>query len=936
MASLAVSHAYVLPIASHQHHQKSTISSHELIQLPLALPLGLAPSPNPAFGNNPPLFAPTMNTFEAAAERSPPPQLAQRNARPSRIAARRPSAHVLPDFTFNPANSTSPPPSAPTPPDSPTSGPSSPPRPAGHKRGGSEFIGGDGSGGSGLLSASPTKSDAALPTPCATGRVGSAPGPRGHRHRRSAAISSHDLSFMLDSFGLRSGPRGASAPVSPLEGGHQTAQRSLQQRSRSSPSSPFDLPVSFATSSEDAGVSSAMKPPPRVRVGFSDKIEYIRPLSTVSCETESTLSTLRNGGHSLSNSISSNISASSVSPPSTRNISLSSRTNIEGMTATRPATAGSVLDKSDKEDSTVLGSGSATTALRPSSSGDSAAATSASSALCLNSSRPQAKGSTSFFRFERRRTNSPAAHAVIPQGQSRNVNPLDELPSSLAAFTPAVDAASAVDETNERYSRHRPWTGLITRKRKPQSPVANHSDDVLVMPATQPDDLDQRQFPDHLTDIFVPDFDYDNTVTIVCQSKASANLEPLEEYQSVGRISQRPDPDSDCVSPVIDLDVAIKPFHNRLDGTSQKSFVKSPMGACGRRMSSSGLSATGTRAQSRSHRRAESCPELVPFDYRPAVLAGKYTMADVFEEDEEDEEEDRLKPAPVLSFLVTKQPDRSAADSRLMSVADREAADSTFTVDEGLRIQPPTKGESEGEHSSVGSQSAQTTEGLCERDFGLDTICPNMATDLEAHEAAFPVTNERPQLPNLVLHETGKEEKSIFIADSARSPSMTPYSTAPSSFPSSAFTSSQHSLDLPRLGTAASSMTDYRVHLIGTGDLLTDLRKSDDVPSLTSSGSIATNALRNSLPIIRPGQLDESDRRYSFSQSVHSEGWRKRTSIVSLSRLIGGPSAEKSKLSIEHRPQSARSEMVTEVRSKRKQRFSRLVRFWKPKEPLRA
>jgi hypothetical protein len=165
---------------------------------------------------------------------------------------------------------------------------------------------------------------------------------------------------------------------------------------------------------------------------------------------------------------------------------------------------------------------------------------------------------------------------------------------------------------------------------------------------------------------------------------------------------------------------------------------------------------------------------------------------------------------------------------------------------------------------------------------------------------------------------------------------MTP-DTFTSSFPSPDFRSSQVSLDTPRLGTAASSMTDYQAMPSPRfGEPGPELRVSvDDVPSLTSSRSTMTSAMQSAFPLPSPRQPgDRSSSLCSTPSDVESRR-RKRSSIASLSRLMNtGSFGERSKLSIETRPQSEYGiKEATQKESKKKhKRLSKLMQFWKTKE----
>ena len=113
---------------------------------------------------------------------------------PSTIAHRR-AASTLPSFTFN-ADDTSGMTETKTPPRTPEEeNPAVTPSKRGHRRGGSEFVGGDSRlGVDNAVSSSPTKT---APPPFNAPTTGPPAGRRGHAHRRSAAISSHDVKSLM-------------------------------------------------------------------------------------------------------------------------------------------------------------------------------------------------------------------------------------------------------------------------------------------------------------------------------------------------------------------------------------------------------------------------------------------------------------------------------------------------------------------------------------------------------------------------------------------------------------------------------------------------------------------------------------------------------------------------------------------------------------------
>jgi len=102
----------------------------------------------------------------------------------------------------------------------------------------------------------------------------------------------------------------------------------------------------------------------------------------------------------------------------------------------------------------------------------------------------------------------------------------------------------------------------------------------------------------------------------------------------------------------------------------------------------------------------------------------------------------------------------------------------------------------------------------------------------------------------------------------------------------------------------------------------------EDVPSLTSSASTMTGNIPHLPPFYN---CPSADRVGSFSAATprrtsHSNA-HKRSSLSSLSKLVGGVSSQKSKLSYEEKPPCADT-----VIKKRGHRMSRLMHFWKSKE----
>jgi hypothetical protein len=138
------------------------------------------------------------------------------------------------------------------------------------------------------------------------------------------------------------------------------------------------------------------------------------------------------------------------------------------------------------------------------------------------------------------------------------------------------------------------------------------------------------------------------------------------------------------------------------------------------------------------------------------------------------------------------------------------------------------------------------------------------------------------------------------------------------------------SLEVPRLMTASSSMTDrHTFSSCYSGEPSSDyiLDSTEDIPS--SAASTATgNARRKSSHFYSRALTDPSDAVLRPPRSRGSDR-SKRSSLVSLTKFMGGSTGERSKLSQEQR---ADNDDEPEKTKKKAHRFSRLMSFWKDRE----
>ncbi|KAK8180881.1 hypothetical protein BC567DRAFT_69650 [Phyllosticta citribraziliensis] len=821
---------------------------------------------------------------------------------------KRRSASALPDFSFNPSSQggLAPPTATTTPPLTPTStSPTTPSRHSIHKRGASEYIGGRGGRSSGTvvpMSASPTR----LEAPNSGGLQPASPaGRRGHAHRRSGAISSHDLSFLLQ-------PKTQAPPVPRIENVPATPAESVSQPSPQPPAEPLAPAIVLSGSSEDLTAhqdnsdTAENRPPSRARVGFSETVEFIRPLSTISSETESTMSTVR--AHSVSNSLSSTMSGPS-SPQGVRwaRPPTSNPLTVPENNLPRPSTAGAMMDFGGN-DSSGFGNLTDTNESRPSDSSIVSATNNSDSSLSIPSDSP------------------------VPSSAE---------PSPVPGTTEGGQTPAARKGFGKKPRKVKSWaTSIISRKAKRHGSKLKdlpRRGSTPTLPSQSSLHFDDQ---DHDFDVsqISPNFDVDDTVTIVTPTATVAPARPkvntsLAAWQPKEFLKQ----DADIMSPVIDLDAALGPFNTPTIGPVPRSRHRGPS-ALKRPMHSS----MGTFGIA-SHRRTESAPELVPFELRSAPMTGATTpMADVFEEEEEEDESPITLNAGKLTtaLSVAKKEDDERIEQSGSDDSDGEpqtkesdapqpeiqstwnfegafGASSTLTAEaanhspKAKRAVTPVSPGSKPFLSAVETSPGTITEDRDDHSGGSSTTRTSESTIMPKTGSDFTKEHESPKKV--------RESSSLHLA--------TPDSLSP---PTELFR--KGSFDVPRIGTASSSITDGRA--ANFGEPGPDYRVSvDDVPSLTSSRSTMTSAAHANFPYIVPHSPGDRTASVSSVSSIAIESRRKRASIASLSRLVGSSfGGERSKLSVEQRPQSEHSDKANESKSRKHKRLSKMMSFWKPKE----
>ena len=543
------------------------------------------PAPLPEFTFNPgaelPLERSPSPTHPVLQEMALNQQRAVRSARPA----------PLPAFTFNPSSATLQASPSPT---KASFGDVQQPARGGHRRGGSEFVGGGGTDGPQLVNGSPEKPEYRPHGPLS--------GIRGHAHRRSQAVSISDIDTSeLIKANAVAKARAGSTPTTPSDGAQAFAFPRTSPHMRQSMSGIVRTPPS---SPRRRGSAPGIRP----RVGFADHVDVIpRPLSMISSETDGSTSTIR-GGHSLSGSI--NSIAASPTPNQTFVVSSSNDINIS---PERPHTADALSTLSSRmaSDKTLS---MISLPKRPLSASGSPGT--------LSSGSPPNK--EKYFWLNHSGNSSPS---TTPKAERDD--PMDVFSSPSSTLRPSGEELRPRTSSGESASKKRKyhaWTsGIFFKKSEKRSGKIKQQDTPPPPPLT-------RIPSDRLNEIF----DTDDTVVIREPSPVATgarvplpNLAPLQDW------TPSP-PEEQVTSPVLDLDAALGPFGSEekfgLDGSTKQPPKFAKLHSTERR---GVVDAFGT-----VHRRTESAPTM------PAVnrnIFGLHHIGsnaslsdDVFDEEEED------------------------------------------------------------------------------------------------------------------------------------------------------------------------------------------------------------------------------------------------------------------------------------------------------------
>jgi hypothetical protein len=839
--------------------------------------------------------------------------------------AERHARSALPDFSFNPGAMLSPdrennflltPPISPH---SPRNG-ASQQRPGGygHRRGGSEFVGGRLREGNSIaiMSTSPTKSESGLVSP-----TFQPPPRRGHRRGISGAISTNDLPILqppvFDSAG-----RGNSAPTSPTDFGQPNKQGPLQLDEQITPDpEPVPKPEAPKETTEPVAKSSPEGSPknPKARVGFSDTLEFIpRPLSLVSNETSSTVTA--RPGHSLSGSISSIISANS--PSGRDSPSPLSQTPTREISDSRPSTAGAVLENTHDL---------ANAACSPKRRNSIPTLLNFAEAPKAEDPEPSpTRKRWSFFVREHSSGNISPGKARPQSAGSLDLLTKIAPPSSnaLDTATGALDMAPAKPKKSKKKKKKvKGWAGAIL-PRKPKSHTKRSKSEGGRLPTPPAPSVARYEGEDQMYG--EPELLQISTPTLTVTESPDLPQEDEAPKRSA----------DESAYPMIDLDAALGPFNTPLPLNPEWEAAQRAAGGTGKRRLHSAQGMKGFSGPGMHyHRRAESAPDLPPFDPGRAGMHrynSSSTMADVFEEDEEDDDDNARSG-------TTDESSEEETDS------DSDATPPAAVVRDPLR----NSQDKLSAHSS--SQSMRrTTSSLSDKDQISASTVRGERSRSSLHESVI-----AEELPSVIFRSPFMPAERCNTADSAHSSlrrfsgnnDLSPGEVSPLHLPapanvpnspyaisySSSFPSprSPMSVEVQRISTAPSSVADennFRSLLL-MGEPGPEVRVSVDydIPSLTSSNSTMT---RESMFL--PGQRQSQPTlREPRPVSVSSAFGRRRSSLASLSRLISSSHGERSKLSMEV---TLDNDENNKPKSSRTKKLGRMMQFWKPakeKEPIK-
>ncbi|OQO10034.1 hypothetical protein B0A48_04390 [Cryoendolithus antarcticus] len=818
-----------------------------------------------------------------------------------RTAAHSRATSALPSFSFNAADATGLQ-DASTPPETPTESTPATPNKRGHKRRGSEFVGGDSRlGVDNAISTSPTKTDAAPMTLPST-TLSTLPPSNRRTHRRDRSyVSTHDASEMMTPPSEVEPRTSSSLPTTPS--GHHGDMPSLLT------GYPFSS-ESNTTAGADRDVSP-VRPTSRPgrSVGFAREVEIIpRPLSTISSGSESSK------GHSLSSSIDM-ISMSPGSPSRNTRKSLDVHSPMDSIDESSRLRSSSEIgrEQNEQEGQWLKSRASSATIdnVTPMTESTSPALTFVEPTVAdaQTMSHRMKRSSGDGLGFDRRRSEPAMA------SKSADMSRL----SALSLQEDAVEEQQYMGDSElDRKSSTRKikdWALAKLHRRsrdfnqKPGSPYAsgarprsegaiheiippNLEEDPVPAPPMAETDLDTVF--DATSDGVDTNSSHDTTRV--------AFYTPTFEPTAMSRLES-----SD--NTMIDLDAAFGAVRTSpMIGNSHRKTLHSAR--------------TGGGPTAYLHRRAESAPMLTPFDFSRHSTTSS-AMADVFEEEEEEDSNDGISPGTHSGATQVSGMGILAGD------ADHAAAN-------GLRISrgswTPDRPSTSHGNMSFGSRLSTPANDRRTSSIIEDRIVEeSIPADVPVEPVQIVEDYEEPRASSLTKSSDSSETPTLLaVASETETSIMTPDTYQTSTFSSPDLQRRQGSFEASRVGTSASSIADTRTTSSGmTGEHSHDIRASvDDVPSLTSSRStmLSTAHANTSRRDFGADQRTPSASSTNLAQGAAADRRRKRSSVASFSQLMSQSFGAKAKASEEFRPATAGAA----IKPKKEHRLKKLM-FWRSK-----
>jgi hypothetical protein len=871
--------------------------------------------------------------------------------------SRQPRSPGLPDFTFNPSGRHGSESALLNRPVSPLS--TLPPSARGtHRRGGSEFVGGHLRNGNSItvMNTSPTRPESlqVSPSPSLT-PVDPSPQRRGrHAHRRSAAISSHDLSVILKPSNNPNPSAGSNAPATPADPKDKypplaeapVIQPQAPQPSELAASKLEEKPIRNNEDDEQpptdlpSPADVTDKPISRARVGFSDTLEYIpRPLSLISTDTTSTMA--GRNGHSVTSSISSIISLATSTATSDRDMASPRAAHVgkqgDLLSDYRPSTAGAVLERTPSLHAIILD--------------DVSSPRRRNSIPLLNGLPPATAASASepspiktpkrwsFFGLEslalpgspaKPRPHSAGSaematknfRAVAPYPEAMAVEGAMELSDPL----PKKRSGKKKEKKEKKEKKVKLWAGAILT-RKPKSQKSRSGRRRSMTPPIPPRmDLD---FDDHPDEYYVNYSQHPATAPMVMITG------PPTDADLAGPCAMS---DDETSYPMIDLDAALGPF-NTPSARDPAWDAAQRTGATPKRQLHSAAGLRGFSGPGMHyHRRTESAPEMPPFEGGRAGIhrfGSSSTMADVFEEDEEDDDDDEAGSSSTSEESTPDSDNRSVSDDAVtptqeVDIAPKASRDSFPSPTTLAAFDRKGSAASLDVPPPVSRARTNTSSSSLHEEIIFEEAPFQKAVDQgRIYETYVDCDSAAPSPRRILTKDSSLADVQTMNLPAPVLTPLSPFSAShSSSFPSPR---SPMSFDQHRVSTAPSSVVDdnnFQSLLMGEPGPEV-VRISVDIPSLTDSTS--TMARDMNFPGVRPRNMPFHDQRpASFTSTAFG---RRRSSLASLSRLISSAHGERSKLSVEV-PLEADTEKKPKV--SRSRRLSKMMQFWKPKESTKT